>query len=258
MDSPIVQGFLGGLLAGLATGIGALGVYSVRRLSRVANDVLLSGAAGIMLAAVFFSLLAPAIEVALGSGGGRLGAAATVAVGLLAGAGALAILHRVVPHEHFAMGREGPEARRLRRLWLFVLAITLHNVPEGIAVGVGFGAGDATSGIPLAIGIGLQNIPEGLAVAAGLAALGYAPTRAFLLSLGTGLLEAVGALFGATGAALAGALLPLALAFAAGAMLFVIASEIIPETAHEETKLATTFALLGGFGVMMVLDVAMG
>jgi ZIP family zinc transporter len=258
MDSPIAQGFLGGLLAGLATGIGALGVYSVQRLSRVANDVLLSGAAGIMLAAVFFSLLGPAIEVGLAGHGARVSAAAAVVTGMLSGAAALALIHRMVPHEHFAMGREGPEALHVRRLWLFVLAITLHNVPEGIAVGVGFGAGDVTRGTPLAVGIGLQNVPEGLAVAAGLTALGYAPTRAFLLSLGTGLLEAAGALLGATAAALAGALLPFSLAFAAGAMLFVIASEIIPETSREETKLATTFALLGGFSVMMLLDVALG
>jgi ZIP family zinc transporter len=258
MDSPIAQGFVAGLLAGLATGLGALGVYSVRSLSRAANDALLSGAAGVMLAAVFFSLLGPAIEVALAGAGARLGAAAIVAAGMLAGAGALALLHRVIPHEHFAMGREGPEALHVRRVWLFVLAIALHNVPEGMAVGVGFGAGDVTSGVPLAVGIGLQNVPEGLAVAAGLTAIGYAPTRAFLLSFATGILEAVGALFGAAGASLAGGLLPFALAFAAGAMLFVIASEIIPETAREETKRVTTFALLAGFVVMMTLDVALG
>jgi len=164
----------------------------------------------------------------------------------------------MVPHEHFELGREGPEAAKVRRIWLFVLAITLHNVPEGMAVGVGFGAGEVTSGVPIAVGIGLQNVPEGLAVAAGLSAIGYAPTRAFLLSLGTGLLEAIGALFGAAGAAFAGALLPFALAFAAGAMLFVIASEIIPETTREETKLLTTFSLLAGFLVMMCLDVALG
>lgn len=258
MDSPIVQGFVGGLLAGLATGIGALGVYSVRELSRAANDVLLSTAAGIMLAASFFSLLAPGIEAALAGGAGRAGASALVAAGVLAGAGALAAVHRLVPHEHFGLGREGPEAVHVRRIWLFVLAIALHNVPEGMAVGVGFGAGDVTSGVPLAVGIGLQNVPEGLAVAAGLAAIGYAPTRAFALSLGTGVLEAGGALVGAAGAAFAGALLPFALAFAAGAMLFVIASEIIPETAREESKLRTTFALLAGFVVMMILDVALG
>lgn len=258
MDSPIAQGFVGGLLAGLATGVGALGVYSVRRLSRAANDVLLSGAAGIMLAATFFSLLAPGIEAALAGGAGRAGAAGLVATGTLAGAGGLALVHRLVPHEHFALGREGPDALEVRRIWLFILAITLHNLPEGMAVGVGFGAGDVTSGLPLAVGIGLQNVPEGLAVAAGLTAIGYGPTRAFLLSLGTGLLEALGALVGAAGATLAGALLPFALAFAAGAMLFVIASEIIPETARDENKIATTFSLLAGFVVMMVLDIGLG
>jgi ZIP family zinc transporter len=258
MESPIAQGFVGGLLAGLATGIGALGVYSVRRLSRSANDVLLSGAAGIMLAAVFFSLLAPGIEVAVADSATRAGASAIVIAGMLAGAGLLALVHRVVPHEHFTLGREGPEAAHIRRIWLFVLAITLHNVPEGLAVGVGFGAGEVTSGIPLALGIALQNVPEGLAVAAGLSAIGYAPTRAFLLSLGTGLLEALGALAGAAGAAIAGALLPFALAFAAGAMLFVIASEIIPETARDEHKVATTFALLTGFLVMTTLDIVLG
>jgi ZIP family zinc transporter len=258
MDSVIAQGFLGGLLAGLATGIGALGVYSVHRLSRPANDVLLAGAGGIMLAATFFSLLGPGIEVALAENAPRLLAAAIVGAGMLAGAALLALVHRLIPHEHFSLGREGPEATRVRRVWLFVLAIALHNVPEGMAVGVGFGAGDVASGIPLAVGIGLQNVPEGLAVAAGLTAIGYSPTRAFLLSLGTGILEAVGALFGAAGASLAGALLPFALAFAAGAMLFVIASEIIPESVREETKLATTFALLAGFLVMMTLDIALG
>ena len=258
MDSPIVHGFVGGLLAGLATGIGALGVYTVRDLSQRSNDVLLSCAAGIMLAATFFSLLAPGIEAALSRGAARGVAAALVAGGVIAGAGVLALVHRWVPHEHFTSGREGPEAAHVRRMWLFVLAIALHNVPEGMAVGVGFGAGDVTSGIPLAIGIGLQNIPEGLAVAAGLTSIGYSATRAFLLSLGTGVLEAFGALFGAAGAAFSGGMLPLALAFAAGAMLFVIASEIIPETAREETKIATTFSLLAGFLVMMTLDIALG
>lgn len=258
MDGPIVQGVTGGLLAGLATGIGALGVYSVHRLSRAAHDVLLAAAAGIMLAATFFSLLAPAIAAALADGRMRLGAASLVAAGAFAGAGALTLVHRLVPHQHLSGEREGPTALHIRRIWLFVLAITLHNIPEGMAVGVGFGAGDVTSGVPLAVGIGLQNIPEGLAVAAGLSSIGYSPTRAFLISLGTGVLEAVGALFGALAAALAGALLPFTLAFAAGAMLFVITSEIIPETIHEQTKIATTFALLTGFLVMMSLDVALG
>ena len=151
-----------------------------------------------------------------------------IAAGVLSGAGVLALVHRLVPHEHFALGREGPEEPHVRSIWLFVLAITL------------------------------QNVPEGLAVAAGLTAIGYAPTTAFLLSLGTGLLEAIGALVGAAGASLAGALLPFALACSAGAMLFGIASEIIPETAREETKLVTTFALITGFPVMTSIDIAIG
>lgn len=258
MDSPIALGFVAGLLAGLATGVGALGVYTVRELSRRANDVLLSGAAGIMLAATFFSLLGPGIEVALAQAKAPGGAAAMVSLGVFAGAGSLALLHRLIPHEHFALGREGPHGPDVRRIWLFVLAITLHNVPEGMAVGVGFGAGDVTAGVPLAVGIGLQNIPEGLAVAAGLASIGYGSTRAFATSLGTGAVEALGALLGAAGASLAGAFLPFALAFAGGAMLFVIASEIIPESMQGESKPATTFALLAGFVVMMALDIGLG
>jgi ZIP family zinc transporter len=258
MDSPILEGTVAGLLAGLATGIGALGVYSVRELSERANDILLRGAAGIMLAATFFSLLGPAVEVARGQAASSWGAAAIVCGGVLLGAAALALAHRLVPHEHFVMGREGPAARAVRRVWLFVFAIAIHNLPEGMAVGVGFGAGDVTSGLPLAVGIGLQNVPEGLAVAAGLASIGFGSTRAFLLSLGTGVLEAAGAAFGATAAVLSAALLPFALAFAAGAMLFVINGEIIPETSHEETKVATTFALVIGFLAMLALDVGMG
>ena len=257
VDSLVLQGSIAGLLAGLATGIGALGVYSVREISQRANHVLLSAAAGIMLAATFFSLLAPGIEVALATAGSSWAAAAVVSGGLLLGAGALALAHRLVPHEHFESGREGPSGVAVRRVWLFVLAITLHNLPEGMAVGVGFGAGDVTSGLPLAIGIGLQNVPEGLAVAAGLTSIGYASTRAFLLSLGTGVLEAAGAVFGAAAAVLASGVLPWALSFAAGAMLFVICSEIIPETARPETKLATTSALIAGFLAMMALDVGL-
>lgn len=257
MESRILEGIVAGGLAGLATGIGALGVYAVRELSRRANDMLLSGAAGIMLAATFFSLLAPGIEVARARAGSTWTAASIVCAGVLLGAGGLALAHRAIPHEHFVAGREGPTALEVRRVWLFVLAITLHNFPEGMAVGVGFGAGDVTSGVPLAIGIGVQNVPEGLAVAAGLVSIGYGATRSFLVSLGTGALESVGAAFGAAAAALAQSLLPWSLAFAAGAMLFVICSEIIPETFRDEHKSASTFALITGFLAMMALDIGL-
>lgn len=257
MTSPIVDGVLAGLLAGLATGLGALGVYSVRELSRRANDLLLACAAGVMLAASFFSLLTPAIEVARARSSSAGAAAALVCAAVLCGALALTIAHRSIPHEHFGTGREGPSGAHVRRIWLFVLAISLHNLPEGMAVGVGFGGGDATSGLPLAIGIGLQNVPEGLAVAASLVSVGYGRTRAFLVSLGTGAIEALGGAAGAAAASLTAALLPWALGFAAGAMLFVISGEIIPETHRGESKGLATYALLAGFLTMTALDVVL-
>lgn len=257
MSSPIVDGILGGLFAGLATGVGALGVYSVRELSRRANDLLLACAAGVMLAASFFSLLAPSIAVAREQHASSAGAAFVVCTAVLCGALALTLAHRLIPHEHFGSGREGPAAAHVRRIWLFVLAISLHNLPEGMAVGVGFGAGDATDGMSLAVGIGLQNIPEGLAVAASLVSIGYGRTHAFLISLGTGAIEALGGAAGGAAASLVGALLPWALGFAAGAMLFVISGEIIPETHRGDSKGAATYALLAGFLVMTGLGIVL-
>ncbi|MCC6409755.1 MAG: ZIP family metal transporter [Planctomycetes bacterium] len=257
MSSPIVDGILGGLFAGLATGVGALGVYSVRELSRRANDLLLACAAGVMLAASFFSLLAPSIEVARRQSTSSSGAAAIVCAAVLCGALALTLAHKLIPHEHFTTGREGPAAAHVRRIWLFVLAISLHNLPEGMAVGVGFGGGEATSGMSLAVGIGLQNIPEGLAVAASLVSIGYGRTRAFLISLGTGAIEAVGGAVGAAAASVVAALLPWALGFAAGAMLFVISGEIIPETHRGDSKGLATYALLAGFLAMTAISVVM-
>lgn len=256
--SPLVDGVVGGLAAGAATGLGALGVASIRGLTAKGHDVLLSVAGGIMLAATFFSLFVPGIEVARARSDGPAMAALVACGGAVLGVLALLALHRVIPHEHFVQGREGPAAEKLRRIWLFVFAITLHNLPEGMAVGVGFASGEAEAGLPLAIGIGLQNIPEGLAVAAGLVSIGYRRATAFWLSLGTGLLEVLGALVGALAALVAEALLPWALCFAGGAMLFVIVGEIIPETHRSSGGAATTKALLAGFVVMMALHVAMG
>jgi ZIP family zinc transporter len=255
MSSPIVDGVLGGLAAGLATGIGALGVYLVRALSRRANDLMLAAAAGVMLAASFFSLLAPAIAVARSQASSAGVAASVVCLAVLIGALAIALANRLVPHEHFGTGREGPSGAHVRRIWLFVLAITLHNLPEGMAVGVGFGGGEATNGLTIALGIGLQNVPEGLAVAASLVSIGYGRTQAFLVSLATGVLEAVGAALGATAAAWTATMLPWALGFAAGAMLYVISGEIIPETHRGESKGLMTHALIVGFLLMTAIDI---
>src|SRR3546814_9009002 len=182
-----------------------------------------------MLAASAFSLILPGVERGAEISGGRGLAAALVSLGVLGGAAGIGLLHRYAPHEHFIKGREGADADQLRRLWLFVIAITLHNIPEGLAVGVGFGGGDFGNGAALAIGIGLQNLPEGLAVAVALLAVGYSRLHAVFVALLTGLVEPVGGLIGAGAVSLGEWILPLGLAFAGGAMLFVISNEIRSE-----------------------------
>ncbi|MGK7296091.1 MAG: ZIP family metal transporter [Candidatus Wenzhouxiangella sp. M2_3B_020] len=254
----IVLGAVSSLLAGLGTGIGALGVFFLRRLSPRAEDAMLSAAAGIMLAASFFSLLLPGLEYGEAYFAGRITAVAIVIFGLLAGAVVLELIHHYAPHEHFIAGREGPEAAAWSRIWLFIIAITLHNFPEGMAVGVGFAGGNVDNGIALATGIGLQNVPEGLAVSISLLTVGYDRGRAFLVGLLTGLAEPVGGLFGAAAVAVAEPMMPWTLGFAAGAMLFIISDEIIPETHARGHQTAATFSLMIGFAVMMFLDATLG
>jgi ZIP family zinc transporter len=156
------------------------------------------------------------------------------------------------------MGREGPETEDLSRIWLFVIAITVHNFPEGMGVGVGFGGGDISNGITLATGIGIQNVPEGLAVAVSLLAAGYARLQAFVVAFLTGLAAPIGGLAGSAAVALAAPMLPWTLGFAAGAMLFVISDEIIPETHRGDFQNLATFSLLVGFSIMMFLDATLG
>jgi ZIP family zinc transporter len=186
--SPILIGFAASLAAGLMTGVGALPVFFARGLPGSVEDAILGSAAGVMLTASFFSLLVPGIEHAQQDLGlSRYVGVLLVLAAVLAGAGALFGLERVIPHEHFVTGRHGPKTAKVRRIWLFVLAITLHNLPEGLAVGVGFGGGEIGKGATLAIAIGLQNAPEGLSVAMALASLGYSPAAAFLIATATGL-----------------------------------------------------------------------
>lgn len=258
-DAPLI--LLGGtasLFAGLFTGIGALPVLAVEAVSRRQHDILLGFAAGVMLAAAAFSLIIPGIETGTSTYGSAIAAVATVSVGLLVGAVGLALLHRYAPHEHFLKGREGGELLELRRLWLFVIAITLHNFPEGLAVGVGFGGGDFGNGLALSIGMALQNAPEGLAVAAALLAVGYSRREAIGVAFLTGLVEPIGGVIGAGAVSVSALFLPFGLAFAGGAMLFVITHEIIPESHRSNSDFAATGALMIGFTVMMVLDVLLG
>jgi ZIP family zinc transporter len=251
-------GFLASLLAGLMSGVGALGVFFVRRLSVRLEDGMLSFAAGIMLAASFFSLILPALEYGEAQFGGREPAVLVVMLGIMLGAAGLFLIHRHVPHEHFVLGREGPDAAALSRIWLFVIAITLHNFPEGMAVGVGFAGGDVDNGVSLATGIGIQNLPEGLAVAVSLLAVGYTRGTAFVIALLTGLAEPIGGLFGSAAVSFAAPLMAVTLGFAAGAMLFIISDEIIPETHSRGSESLATFALMGGFVIMMYLDATLG
>jgi zinc transporter, ZIP family len=238
-------------LAGLGTSIGAFGIFLLRKPSTRTLNALISGAAGVMLTASFFSLLQPAIEYAEArathNGLGTL----VVIAGLFAGAGMLFSIHRYSPHEHFEMGREGPQGSRISRIWLFVVAITLHNFPEGMTVGVGFAGENIANGLALGVGIGAQNIPEGLAVSVSLLAVGYGKWRAFWIGSLTGLVEPVGGIFGAAAIWLAEPAIPIILGIAAGAMLFIISHEVIPETHRGPDKNLATFSLLTGVVLML-------
>ena len=251
-------GLLASFLAGTMSGVGALGVFLVGAQSRRTEVVLLGFSAGIMLAATSFSLIVPGIDAALALGAGRFQAAIVMTAGVLLGGIALWLVHRFAPHEHFIKGPEGRPTKGLARMWLFVIAITLHNFPEGLAVGVGFGGAEVSDGIPLAVGIGLQNIPEGFVVALALSAEGYSRPRAAWIGILTGMAEPLGGIVGATAITLGAGLLPWGMAFAAGAMLFVISGEIIPETHREGRGVAPTFGILTGFVLMMTLDVGLG
>jgi ZIP family zinc transporter len=258
MDGHLIAiGSAASLAAGAATAIGALFVLFVRRISQRLNDGLLGFSAGVMLAASFFSLIIPGLAYARAAHGSTTLSATVVIAAVMLGAVTLALINRYVPHEHFVLGRQGIDTRLLRRIWLFVIAITLHNFPEGLAVGVGYGTGDIAGGNALAIGIGLQNIPEGLAVAAALRALNYSRLICFLIGGATGLVEPIGGLLGVTAVTVFTPLLPWGLGFAAGAMLFVVSNEIIPETHRRGNEELATFGLMVGMTLMMFLDVTL-
>lgn len=248
--NPIWQGVVGGLVITLLNALGALLVLVWQKPSRKFLDTALGFAAGVMLTASFTSLILPGVEH-----GGIL----PVVIGMALGVVVMDVGDRLVPHFHPGRGHEGPESSRLRAVWLFILAITLHNMPEGLAVGVGFGSGNLKEALKLMMAIGIQNIPEGLAVAvaalnAGMGTFFYAG----LVGIRAGLVEIPLTLFGVWAVSIAEPLLPYAMGFAAGAMLFVISDEIIPEThgtGHE--RLATMGTMLGVI-IMLYLDVSLG
>ncbi len=255
---PVALGGLGSFAAGMMTAAGAIPAAYGRGITERSRDALLGFAAGVMLAASFFSLILPALEAATRTYGGGAIAPAIAVGGIALGVAAMGAMNRYAPHEHFISGREGPAGASLRRIWLFVIAITLHNIPEGLAVGVGFGTGDVSQGTTLALGIGLQNAPEGLAVAVALLGEGYSRGRAIWIATLTGLVEPVGGLLGAAAVSVSAPLLPWGLTFAAGAMLYVISHEIIPETHRRGHQGLATTGLTVGLCVMLFLDVWLG
>jgi ZIP family zinc transporter len=249
---------LGGLCGFAATAAGAALALVLRDITSRTQDIMLGFAAGMMLAASAFSLLLPGIDAARTMTGSPMLAACVVVSGLGLGVALMVGLDRFVPHEHEKSGRRGPEAKRINRVWLFVLAITLHNLPEGMAIGVSFAEGDMTVGLPLTTAIAIQDIPEGLAVALALRVTGITAIRAVLIAMASGLMEPLGAIAGLGVSASFALGYPVALGLAAGAMIFVVSHEVIPETHRNGHETPATLGLMLGFGVMMFLDTALG
>ena len=249
---------------GGATLLGAVLGFIFKKISHRAGDIILSFAAGVMLAAAVLGLVIPSVEY---GGGGAKGLLIAV-VGIFLGALTVNAFDKLVPHLHKLTGvdpengEKGGKAEqksgKADKVLLFVLAIAIHNLPEGIAAGVGFGTGNVADGILIAVGIALQNIPEGIAIIAPMLSAGIKPRRTFLLAAATGAVEVVGTLFGYLAVTLAQAILPFGLAFAGGTMLYIISDEMIPETHAHGSERGATYALIVGFCLMLVMDVLLG
>ena len=239
---------------GGATAIGALLGFLIKKPSHKMNDLILSFAAGVMLAAAVLGLIVPSVEV-----GGKYALLVTVA-GVFAGAVCLNLVDKLVPHLHKTEGKdiEPHPTVNAEKVLLFVMAIAIHNLPEGIAAGVGFGAGNTTEALVIAGGIALQNIPEGMVIIGPMLAAGIKPRKTLLLAMGTGLVEVVGTLLGYFAVSFSAAVLPFALAFAGGTMLYIISDEMIPETHAHGHERGATYSLLVGFCLMLVTDVLLG
>lgn len=236
---------------GGATVIGSIIGFIFKKISHRFSDIVLSFAAGVMLAAAVLGLIVPSLEY-----GGRFAIVITVA-GIFVGAACLNLVDKLVPHIHKLAGidpeNHSTNAKRDKVL-LFVMAIAIHNLPEGIAAGVGFGSGNTNEALLIAGGIALQNIPEGMVIIGPMLSAGISPKRTFICAMATGLVEVVGTLLGYFAVSVASAILPFALAFAGGTMLYVISDEMIPETHAHGSQRGATYALLVGFCLMLVSD----
>jgi len=241
---------------GGATVFGTVLGFVFKKISHRFSDIVLSFAAGVMLAAAVIGLILPSLEY-----GGKLGIFYTVA-GVFAGALCVNVFDRLVPHLHRLTGadqeRHPSETEKLNKVLLFVTAIAIHNLPEGIAAGVGFGSGNNAAALTVAGGIALQNIPEGMVIVGPMLAAGMKPGRTFVVAAATGVIEVLGTLLGYFAVTLSTAILPFALAFAGGTMLYVISDEMIPETHAHGSERGATYSLLVGFCLMLVFDVLLG
>jgi ZIP family zinc transporter len=262
--NPVMQALWATLFTWFLTALGAGMVFFFRSINRKVLDGMLGFAAGVMIAASFWSLLAPAIEMAEE---GPLPAWVPAAVGFLAGGAFLWLVDKVLPHLHLGFPREEAEGihTHWRRSVLLVLAITLHNIPEGLAVGVAFGALGAdlpsatlAGAVALALGIGIQNFPEGAAVSVPLRREGFSRLKSFWYGQLSGVVEPIAGVLGAAAVILMRPILPYALAFAAGAMIFVVIEELIPESQLDKNTDVSTVGAMLGFAVMMTLDVSLG
>ena len=239
---------------GGATIIGSVLGFAFKKISHRFSDIVLSFAAGVMLSAAVLGLILPSLEY-----GGKYGILITVA-GIFTGAFCLNVIDKLVPHLHKLMGAE-PENHsnaNLSKVLLFVTAIAIHNLPEGIAAGVGFGSGDTNGALIIAGGIALQNIPEGMVIIGPMLAAGVSAKKTFVCAMITGIVEVLGTFIGYFAVSIASAVLPFALAFAGGTMLYVISDEMIPETHAHGSQRGATYSLLVGFCVMLVTDVLLG
>jgi ZIP family zinc transporter len=257
-SAAVRQGLLGGVAGFAATALGALPALFLRSIPQRVEDTMLGMAAGMMLAAAAFSLLLPGLESGAEILGNKGLGAAVVVFGMALGVLLMLGLDEFTPHEHEKTGPCGPGYERCGRVWLFVFAIALHNLPEGMAIGVSFSQGDLSVALPLTSAIALQDIPEGLAVALAMRSAGFSAPISVLVSAGSGLLEPLGALLGVGLSSGLAAAYPIGLGLAAGAMLFVVSHEVIPETHRNGHQTPATIGLMAGFAVMMVLDTAVG
>ena len=240
---------------GCATIIGAVIGMFFKNLSHKFSDTILSFAAGVMLSAAILGLIIPSLEY-----GGKYSLLVTVA-GIFTGAAVINVLDKLVPHLHSLVGIESEEHRgnaNINKVLLFVTAIAIHNLPEGIAAGVGFGSGNISQALLIAGGIALQNIPEGMVIITPMLSAGVSPKRTFIIAALTGVVEIVGTLIGFFAVNISNAILPFALAFAGGTMLYVVSDEMIPETHAHGAQRGATYALLAGFCLMLISDILLG